>query len=39
MRKCLIFLVAASFLAVSAMPVMAQDDGGVTISGAVHFNT
>ena len=29
MRKCLIFLIAAAFLAVSVMPATAQDDGAV----------
>jgi hypothetical protein len=39
MRKCLIFLIAAAFLAVSAMPATAQDDGAVAISGGAMLET
>ena len=39
MRKCLIFLIAAAFLAVSVMPATAQDDGAVSISGGVMIET
>jgi hypothetical protein len=39
MRKCLIFLIAAAFLAVSVMPATAQDDGAVSINGGVMLQT
>ena len=39
MRKCIIFIIAAAFIAVSVMPAMAQDDKSVAISGWVTQNT
>jgi len=39
MRKSIIILIAAAFLAVSAMPATAQDDGAVSISGGVMMQT
>ena len=39
MRKSIIILIAAAFLAVSAMPATAQDDGAVAISGGAMVQT
>jgi hypothetical protein len=39
MRKSLIFLIAAAFLAVSVIPATAQDDGSVSIAGNVNMET